>query len=429
MSALVAVALAALGACALAWSSVLQHAGVGRTAAGGRTLGAGMFARLVHDRVWLAGVALLGVGVALHVAAVATAPISLVQPVGVLAVPLTVFLGARHAASRERVAGRYRAAWLTVAATVVFVAVAAPSAASPVLLDLATMPAVLGAAAPLVVGLALLGVRGPQRWRGPALAAAAGVAFGVATALVRCIAVLVETDGLADPALLGTLGGAAAAGYAVGAWCVQQAYLVGRPETVMGTLTVVDPFAAVAVGMLALGEGARLGLDDRIGLAGAGALAVLGIALLSRPGDPTPADDTGAPSPTRDGGARDRAAHDGRIAEPVGGGSGPLTHRMARAVAGGTPLPVRRAAGRDVAADPRPEFDPRLGLDDDRLGSDDRLGCDDRLRSDDRLGCDDRLGSDDRPASDHHPASDPSSPLTFVPSPRPRRGPSERSMA
>jgi hypothetical protein len=47
-------------------------------------------------------------------------------------------------------------------------------------------------------------------------------------------------------------------------------------------MTTIDPLAAVAVGLVVLGEGARLTPSIAIGMAVAGAVAAGGVAVLSR---------------------------------------------------------------------------------------------------------------------------------------------------
>jgi len=51
---------------------------------------------------------------------------------------------------------------------------------------------------------------------------------------------------------------------------------------VVGSMTTIDPLAAVLVGLVVLGEGARITPAVGIGMALAGALAAGGVAVLSR---------------------------------------------------------------------------------------------------------------------------------------------------
>lgn len=70
--------------------------------------------------------------------------------------------------------------------------------------------------------------------------------------------------------------------YAIGGWFIQQGYASGPAEVVVGSMTTIDPLAAVAVGLVVLGEGARLTPGVAVGMAIAGALAAGGVAVLSR---------------------------------------------------------------------------------------------------------------------------------------------------
>ena len=105
----------------------------------------------------------------------------------------------------------------------------------------------------------------------------------IVMALVRGLAQLLATGWTA---LFSTVGmimvvGLAAAGL-VGGWLVQRAYASGPAEVVIGCDTVVDPMVAVLIGFSVLGEGGDLGTGVRVAMIGCGLLALAGVVALAR---------------------------------------------------------------------------------------------------------------------------------------------------
>ncbi|WP_226343749.1 hypothetical protein [Agilicoccus flavus] len=283
-----AILLAVAAAVVFAFAASEQHAVVQGTldaddahAAGGtRLLGPRRVGTLLTSRAWLSGIGLGGVGSALHVVALALAPVMIVQPVGVLAVPFGVLVQARR--SGRRAAGRVlAAAALTVTGVAVFVVVAAFGAHSTNEVHtqdvgLTTLGLMGGA-----VALALVAGRGPDWLVCVAYAAAGAVLYGLASALVRTITLLVAAARGFEGPLWSLLAGGVAC-IAVGGWMIQQAFAHGPPEVILGALTVIDPIVAVLFGLTFLGEGDRNGSVAVTVMAAAGAVAALGVVLLAR---------------------------------------------------------------------------------------------------------------------------------------------------
>ena len=67
-----------------------------------------------------------------------------------------------------------------------------------------------------------------------------------------------------------------------GVWMIQQGYASGPAEITVGTMTTVDPFVAVVFGLVVLGEGMGMGVGPMIGMVVTGAIAVYGVAMLSK---------------------------------------------------------------------------------------------------------------------------------------------------
>lgn len=263
-----AICLAVLDACCFAAGARLQHSG---------PLGSASLISAVRRPRWLAGLAVLAVGATLHVIALRLAPLTVVQPFGVLTVVVSVMWGLRDRRARLRLGtGLALAAILTGAGS--FAVLAAQ----------VTVPAPVTSRAEGQAGLLVFlavaicaAVGGLSRGRGRCLvlATGGGVAYGYVAVLVRA-----ATEQYADRgvhgALLGTLAALALTAVA-GCWLIQQAYADGPPEIAVACFTVVDPLVAVAIGIGLLGEAPGLtGATAAVGLVCA-ALAVGGIIRLS----------------------------------------------------------------------------------------------------------------------------------------------------
>ncbi|MEO6081663.1 MAG: glycosyltransferase [Umezawaea sp.] len=262
---LFAVLLAALAACCFAAAIHLQHRTV-------HDAGSVRVRRLLRTPMWLAGTALAVVGGGLHVLALATAPLAVVQPVGVLSLVLTTLIGGH---SR-------RAALAVCVGTAGFVVLAATSPTP-------TSSTVDASRVQLVVALAavvaIAGLRTAGRVRCLVLASAAAVLFGLGSALIRG-AVLGGS-----PLLVGEAGALMLAG----GWLVHQAYAAGPPAVVIGAITVLDPFTAVAVGIGLYGETSGVAIPQLACAAVAigGVIALTGSAPSSTPRWARPEPSTG----------------------------------------------------------------------------------------------------------------------------------------
>ncbi|KAA2254421.1 hypothetical protein F0L68_30010 [Solihabitans fulvus] len=274
---LIGIALAALGAVCYAVAARLQHGAV-RTAVGDRALRLGTLRTLVRAPAWLFGLLATGTGATLHAVALGLAPLTVVQPIGVLALGLTALLDARA----EGTWPDGRTALAVVASTVGvggFVLLAAGSAASTTVSGSAQWHAAVLVVCAVAV-LALFGAlsRGPVR--GLVFAAGAGIAYGFVSVLMRGIAQRLAGGGVGAvpvPAVLGI-----AVALLVGGWLVQHAYASGPSHLTVACLTVVDPLVAVGIGIALLGEGAGTSGWTAVGEVACAVLATAGVSLLAK---------------------------------------------------------------------------------------------------------------------------------------------------
>ena len=278
-----AVALTVLASIALAVASVVQHGAVAGQATqqpGAKLSGKQLLAVLRNPR-WLGGLLLTGVGAGLQVIALLLAPLTVVQPIGVLAVPWTILLAARvH--SRQITPAMWAATALTVAGTAAFAWVAIAHAATAPVLNDALL--VLGTLIGFGVGalLALLGSRGPLAWRCLAWSAAAAVIYGAESGVVKAIGHYTTTRPWLGSTTFWFLAASIAAGAVLAGIWIQQGYASGPAEIVVGTLNAAGPVAGVAYGIAILGEGVNITAGAALLMLVFAGVAITGVFLLSR---------------------------------------------------------------------------------------------------------------------------------------------------
>lgn len=290
-----AVLLTVLASVALAVASVVQHLAVG-SAAGpqpGTKLSGRQLLAVIRNPRWLGGLLLTGVGAVLQMTALLLAPVTVVQPIGVLAVPWTILLAARlHGlAITSRM---WTATALTVTGTAAFAWVAISHAAPyPVLNDSWLVTGTL-AGFGVAAALAALGARGPLAWRCLAWSAAAAVIYGAESGVVKAIGHYVASRPWLESATFWFLAASVAAGAVLAGIWIQQGYASGPAEIVVGTLNAAGPVAGVAYGIAVLGEGVNITWSAALLMLLFAAIALSGVVLLSRfhPGSATTGSET-----------------------------------------------------------------------------------------------------------------------------------------
>ncbi len=229
---------------------------------------------------WQLGLLLMGASLVCQVLALSFAPVSIVQPVGVLAFPWSMIIQSRK--HRQPIPP---AARLAVVATVLaiggFIVVggvnAAPEAA------LSQQGVIVGALVVYAVaaGLGFLGSRGAPQWRSLFWASGGAVFYGLEASLVKSLMEFAkQSDWMHAPAfwlaLIALIIGSATAG-----WMVQHGYATGPAELVVASMTITSPLVAVIWGIAVLGEGAHLDPISATLMIMLGAAAIAGVIRLT----------------------------------------------------------------------------------------------------------------------------------------------------
>lgn len=272
-----AIVFAVLGASLSAVGVQLQSAGVRAEARDAKLKLSGL-GRLVQNRRWLLGLAVLSACAVLQILALALAPVTVIAPIVVLALPVVAVLNARSTGSRLDAT----AATAVVASTggvALFVGLAAGAANSVAFSERAVLQAgQLVAVAVIIFGL--IGALKHGIVRCVALAAGTGSAYGLVSVLVRDVTYTFQNGGITAVSPYAATGLVLA--FAAGSWLLQLAYASGPPDVVVGCQTVLNPLVATALGIGLLDETVNAGGWRGFGLIAGGAVAIVGVAVLAR---------------------------------------------------------------------------------------------------------------------------------------------------
>lgn len=277
-----AIGLALLGACFLAVGAQRQGSAV-RSNTGGLSLNSRGLIRLFSNPRWVLGLVLLGVGMVLNVIALSLASLTVVQPIGAIALVITTIVNSKDQGVRIN-----RATVVAISACVSGSALFVLLAVNVTREDNVVLPhQELTAVLLLFAAVALFGslaVMFKRRLGAFAYILGAGVLFGFVAVLTKIIAThLLDPNGrfLLNVPPYSLLAIAAAA--ALGSWFVQSAYATGPPDLVIAGLTVIDPIVGIAVGIVVLGE-LQPNVESviAISMGVAAFVAIVGVIALSR---------------------------------------------------------------------------------------------------------------------------------------------------
>ena len=285
------IPVALVGSVFLAVGSQFQQHGVAlvdaRRPAGKRAgLQLAQILALARRPSWLLGTALLGLAILFQLFSLYLAPLTVVQPLGALALVITVLVNARVTKTLLG-AGSIRAVMLCVGGVGLFVTIAALTTTTVAIGDaqLVIVVAILiGVLILLGFGFALLRKRIGRIF----YVAGAGVLFGFVATLAKVLITRIQTIFqagfhliFADWLTVACLVGLIAAGL-LGSYFVQTAYSTGSPSVVVAGLTVIDPLVGVTIGIVVLGEATSAPLWATFVFILAGLVAVYGVIQLSR---------------------------------------------------------------------------------------------------------------------------------------------------
>jgi drug/metabolite transporter (DMT)-like permease len=275
-SPLLGLLLAALAAVLFAVGAVLQHEAAERS----KTATGLSLRRMIKRRRWMLGQASTFLGTGTQVAALAVAPVAVVQPM--LAVGLVVALGFRAVRTRQ-VPLRLElfGAALTTGGLAVFLVAAQPAkgihTAPPSSLE------VIAAVVISVVLVAAATLLGHGAHGALACGTAAGIAAGIGAVLIS-----VGVRSLQEGGWMHAFAGVAVWGAILVAVVAivggQQAYARGSLAWSLPALILMDPLAAIPAAKWLLGE--RLEPGHAAVWVPAAIVAAIGVVLLARTGEP-----------------------------------------------------------------------------------------------------------------------------------------------
>lgn len=277
-----AVIAAIVGAFFLAFGTQRQSSAVRASAGGLNVTGLGLM-RLFRTPRWVFGLVLLGVGMSLNVYALASAPLTVVQPIGAIALVITTVVNAReHHIKINRPTILAITACMVGSAGFVFLAIEVSAKEHLITPGQELLTIMILAVAVAIFGGAV--VLFPHRLGAFFYILGAGVLFGFVAVLVRTISVaLLDPNGrfIANVSWYSIL--AVIVAGLLGSYFVQNAYSKGPPDLVIAGLTVIDPIVGISIGITIFGE-----LDPDVqpavalSMVGAGCIAIVGVIALSR---------------------------------------------------------------------------------------------------------------------------------------------------
>lgn len=273
--------LAVAAATAFAVASALQHRETARVAERS-ALDPALLAALGRRPWWLVGIACDGAAVLLQGLALRHGPVTLVQPVLVVGLPVAVLLSCAVERRRPR-----RSEWHGALLCTAGLCLLAPVLSGAGRGRTAGPGAVLVAAAVLtavVLGLLRLGRVRPDL-RAVTTGAAAGTAVGTGSVL---LAVCVARTGPLLDLLRGPAPYLALLVGLLGLLLSQAAFQTGALGAPLAALTIVEPVVAVVLGVAVLHEHVALGAAGVLAACAGSVLAVAGVAVLARRPGPVP---------------------------------------------------------------------------------------------------------------------------------------------
>ena len=290
----IGILLAVIAAVLLAIGTQFQNRGVNlvnaaTTEAAQTGLSFRQLRSLLARPSWVIGTLFLGLAIVLQLSSLSFAPITVVQPLGAIALVVTAIVNARVTKTPlDRV--DIRSIIICVSGVGVFVTIAALVTNSHPVTATQLVTVLIVLAVILAVLLTLFFVMRRRTLKPIFYVIAGGVLFGfvvtIAKVVIDRIKTLVVDPGFAnidatDILTLVCLVGLAVAGL-LGTYFVQTAHSSNPPDIVVAGLTVIDPLVAVSIGIVVLGEASDAPLWAILAFVVAAAAAIFGVISLSR---------------------------------------------------------------------------------------------------------------------------------------------------
>ncbi|MGI8679108.1 MAG: DMT family transporter [Jatrophihabitans sp.] len=222
-----------------------------------RPFGVRLLADLVRSPTWLIGFAGLVGSFVLQAVALGFGPLSAVEPIITLEVPLTLLVASRVFSNRLG-----RSEWggilIMTAGMILFVAMLAPSPGHETDVSHVIYVFAGGATAATIAALVVAGQRGGAVWRTACLGAAAGTSFGLTATMIKETIAQGQQHGLLGVLITWQTYVAVAFGIG-GLVLVQWALHTGPLLAAQPGFTLMDPLVSIFWGVLVFEEMTRTG--------------------------------------------------------------------------------------------------------------------------------------------------------------------------
>lgn len=238
--------------------------------------GTGLLVRLMHRRIWLAGIASMVAAFVLHATALNVGELSAVEPIIALELPLSLLFASWAFASGLGLLEWGSTITMTGGVIVVLTALS-PTPGKPTSVDHMTYVVAGGGTAATVGALYVLGQSGRGAFRTACFGASAGTSFGLTASLVKESVTQLSRRGLFG--LVSTWQTYAAIGFGLlGIVLVQAALHAGRLVAAQPGITLMDPLVSTLWGVLVFDERTRGGMH--LVIATLGAIAMMASVLV-----------------------------------------------------------------------------------------------------------------------------------------------------
>ncbi len=283
------IPIALIGSVFLAVGAQLQHRGVVKVESRGSNgatsaLSISQLLRLLGRPSWVLGSLLLGLAVVFQLTSLYLAPITVVQPLGALALVITALVNSR-VSKVKLTRGTIRSILFCIVGVALFVTIATFTTTSrPISQSQLITVLLLLLVITIIFSLAFGLFR--SRFKAIIYIVGAGVLYGFVATLAKVVIDRIQTIFMNGPSgfewltILCVV--ALLAATALGGYFVQTAYSSGPPDLVIAGLTVIDPIVAVTIGIVVLNEAATAPWFAYIAFVVAAGLAIYGVFQLAK---------------------------------------------------------------------------------------------------------------------------------------------------